>query len=178
MKRLIYVLLVLCLCISSCGSETAVSVKDAPDFAAPLERALNALLEGDGEDYYKEFPPRMVKDYKEQEVCLYYYSLQDMSAWLKNNLRIYGDSYGEDFYIRGSISRIEMASVAAMGDANLDYHTYMRYVTEENTAEVMAAYFNYTIGGSEGSEEKEAKLYFVKQEEKWYLHPCFAFYTF
>ena len=178
MKRLIYVLIILCLCISSCSAEPAVSVENAPSFAAPLEVALKALLDGDGDAYLKAFPPEMVKDYKEQDVYLYYYSLQDMTAWLKNNLRIYGTAYGDDFYVRGSISSLEKLSVDSLGDANLDYHTFLRYVTPDNTEEVMALLFSYKIGGSEGSEAKEARLYFVKQKGVWYLHPCFAFYTF
>jgi len=178
MKKLLYILLVLALCLSACGSETGVSVENSTDFTTPLETALAALLEGDGDAYLKAFPPQMVKDYKEQDVYLYYYSLQDMTAWLKNNLRIYGTSYGKDFFIRGSIVETKKLEVSSLGDANLDYHTYLRYVTPENTEEVQMALFSYKIGGSESSEEKEARLYFVKQKDKWYLHPCFAFYTF
>lgn len=178
MKKLLYILLVLSLALSACGNEKGVSVENLTEAAAPLETALTALLDGDGDAYLNAFPPEMVKDYKEQDVYLYYYSLQDMTAWLKNNLRIYGASYGKDFFIRGSIVKTEKLDVSSLGDANLDYHTYMRYVMPDNTEEVQSVLFSYKIGGTEGSEEKEAKLYFVKQKGTWYLHPCFAFYTF
>lgn len=178
MKKAICLILLISLCLVSCGNGAAVTVSNAPDFAAPLEMALNGLMNGDGEAYLKAFPSKMAEDYKAQDVYLYYYSLQDMTAWLKNNLRIYGVSYGKDLFIKGSVADGKAVSVDSLGDANLDYHTYMRYVTEENTEEVQTAVFSYTVGGDDGSEKKEAKLYFVKQNGVWYLHPCFAFYTF
>lgn len=178
MRKAIILLLVFLFCLTACGSEAGVSITDAPDFVAPLEVALKGLIDGNGESYLSAFPSKMVEDYKIQDVYLYYYSLSDMTAWLKNNLRIYGESYGGELFVKGGIEDVKTVAVSSLGDANLDYHTYMRYVTEENTQEVKAATFRYTIGGEDSSEEKEALLYFVKQDGVWYLHPCFAFYTF
>ncbi len=178
MKKTICLLVLVCLCLSSCGADGGVKLSELPDFAKPLETALTALLKGDGEGYYKAFPPKMQEDYTVQDVCAYYFSFTDMSSWLENALRIYDVSYGKDLYIKGKIVSNEKVALSSLGDANLDYYTYMRYPTEDNTEEVQKAVFAYTVGGEKTSEEKEATLYFVKQDGKWYLHSYYAFYNF
>lgn len=178
MKKLICVFALVCLCLSSCGGDSGVKLSSLPDFATPLQTALTALINGDGEGYYKAFPPKMEEDYKTQEVCAYYFSFTDMSSWLENAMRVYDVSYGKGLYIKGEIVSSEKVALSTLGDANLDYYTYMRYATEENTEEVQRAVFSYTIGGDESMEEKEATLYFVKQDGKWYLHSYYAFYNF
>lgn len=179
MKKAITILtLAICIMLTACGNKQAVQLDSLPDYAAPLQTALSALVSGNGDAYLSAFPPKMAEDYKIQDVYLYYYSLQDMSAWLNNSLRVYGEGYGKGLKIKGSISSSADITVAELGDANLDYHTYMRYVTEENTRSVKSAVFSYTIGGEDSSETKTAKLYFVNQNGTWYLHPCFAFYMF
>ncbi|MBQ3081056.1 MAG: hypothetical protein IJC49_01220 [Clostridia bacterium] len=178
MKKTLCLIVLISLMLTSCGGGEAVTLDDLPAFATPLETALKGLMSGDGDAYLNAFPSKMAEDYKQQEVYLYYYSLEDMTAWLGNNLRIYKESYGSSPFINGSVGEIRTVSVESLGDANLDYHTFVRYVTEENTEEVKSAVFTYTLGGDDGKESKEATLYFVKQNGKWYLHPCFAFYTF
>jgi len=178
MKRLTALMLALLLFLAACGGEKTVTVKNAQGFASPLKTALNALFEGDGEAYLKAFPPQMAEDYKTQDVYLYYYSLEDMGAWLNNSLRVYGDVYGKSLKLSGSISAEKTVDTESLGDVNWDYHTGLRYVTADNTEETRSAVFSYTIGGDTSKESKEATLYFVKQNGVWYLHPCFAFYSF
>ena len=180
MKRLTLILLVISVLLCSCGGDDGqdVSISGGGDEAAVLNTALSALIEGDADKYLSAFPPKMAEDYEKLDVYMYFFSLPDMSAWLESSLVSYKEAYGKSIKINGSIGSVMETKVEALGDANLDYYTYMRYVTEENTEKVLSAVFNYTIKGDSGSEEKAAKLYFVMQDGKWYLHPCFALYSF
>lgn len=178
MKKGLCLITLTAIILTSCGGGKSVTLNELPDFAAPLKVALEGLMSGDGDAYLEAFPPKVAEDYNVQDVYMYYYSHKDMTAWLGNNLRIYGDSYGKSPFINGSVGEARDVTVKSLGDANLDYHTYMRYVTEENTEAVKCAVFTYTIGGDDKKESKMATLYFVKQNGKWYLHPCFALYTF
>lgn len=179
MKRFTAILLLVALALCSCGGkEGTVSVTGGGEEVAALNLALSALIDGDADKYLSAFPPQVAEDYEKLDVYMYFFSLADMSAWLKSSLVSYEDAYGKGISINGSLSAIIETEVAALGDANLDYYTYMRYVTAENTEKVISAVFNYTIEGDSGNEQKAAKLYFVKQDGKWYLHPCFALYSF
>ncbi len=178
MKRLSALLLLIPLLLCACGGEKTATVSGGGEEARALEAALTALLSADADTYLSAFPPEMGEDYEEQYVYSYYFGAGSMEEYLEASLAAYGESYGDGIRITGEIVSIEVTDVEAFGDANLDYYTYNRYVTEENTEEAKSAVFKYTVGGDRGSEEKEARIYFVKQNGSWYLHPCFAFYSF
>ena len=155
MKKTLCLIVLISLMLTSCGGGEAVTLNDLPAFATPLETALKGLMSGDGDAYLNAFPSKMAEDYKQQEVYLYYYSLEDMTAWLGNNLRIYKESYGSSPFINGSVGEIRTVSVESLGDANLDYHTFVRYVTEENTEETPEENTENETSEPEGSSEEE-----------------------
>ncbi len=171
-------LLLILLAFSACTVDASqVSVSGDKEETAILETVLGAMLNADEKAYLSVFPEEMVKDYEETDVYGYFFMAEDMEAWLAASLSTYSTNYGKGIKISGTVTSME-TEVEALGDANLDYYTYKRYVTEENTEAVRIATFNYKISGSSTDEEKTAKIYFVKQQGKWYLHPCFAFYLF
>lgn len=179
MKRLAAILLLLAVLLCACGNkEEAVFIEGGAEETAALTTALTALLNGNAQDYLSAFPPEMVKDYEEQAVYAYFFGIADMGVWLEGSLAAYKAAYGSGITVKGKLTSVAAAELASLGDANLDYYTYKRYVTAENTETVLNAVFEYTIKGGDGEDNKTAQIYFVKQAGKWYLHPCFAFYSF
>lgn len=179
MRRLTALLLLTAVLLCACGSEeNAVVINGSDAEVAVLTAALTALINGNAAEYLSAFPPEMVKDYEETDVYGYFFNISDMGAWLKGSITSYKEAYGSDITVNGALTSVAETEVDKLGDANLDYYTYKRYVTVENTQAVHTATFEYTIKGENVVENKTAQIYFVKQEGKWYLHPCFAFYSF
>lgn len=180
MKRLTAVLLLAAVLLCACAQppKSYVNIVDTGYETRAVNTALNALIDGNADVYLSVFPPQMAEDYKKFDVYSYFFCIKDMDAWLDLSLASYNETYGENIKIMGKISSVMEITVDALGDANLDYYTYVRYVTEENTEKVISAVLDYTIKGDKSSEEKTAKIYFVKQDGDWYLHPCFALYSF
>lgn len=179
MKRLVLLTLAMALALCACGKEGGQAhVSGGGEEAAVLETALTALLCADAEAYLSVFPPEVAEDYETQQVYSYFFGAADCKAWLDAGLSSYAEAYGDGVRIDGAITSSEEAAVSSLDDENLDYYTYRRYVTEENTEKLISAVFEYTVKGDKDSEEKTARIYFVKQGGKWYLHPCFTFYSF
>lgn len=180
MKRkaaLLALLLLLPLPLCSCGSSRA-AVSGGGSETAVLESAISALLSADEDGYLSAFPPQMAKDYEEQNVCRYYFGCADTGEWLESVREAYLENYGSGVSVKGRLVSVTEKDAEALGDLNLDYYTYERYVTAENTERAIEATLEYEIKGKNHGESKKAHIYFVRQGGKWYLHPCLAFFTF
>lgn len=181
MKR-IALLLALALALSLCGcnygSGNTVSLRGDSEATTVLTMVLDAVLACDAEAYLACFPPEMVSDYAEYDVYGYFFSSEDMRTWLERCSAVYAEAYGNDITVTGTLVSEAVEDVERFGDANLDYYTYKRYVTRENTEAAYTVALEYTVKGSGGSETKTADIYIVKQDGAWYLHPCFAFHSF
>lgn len=151
---------------------------------APIEKALGAIFDGDGEAYYEAFPPALRETYDALYVVQGGFpGCADMSDYLKKCVHgINGQNYGEDYCLFVKVLSEKEISVEALeslpGDVNLDNYTYQRFVTESNTDAVFSVEIRLCYEGELDSEEKEIELYVIKQDGEWYLHPFFAFYGF
>ncbi len=172
------------LALSACGKDEGVSFKGTSEKTAPVEKAITAIFNGDGDAYYSAFPPSLKEHYEESYVIAGVFApCKTMSEYLstymiKSNKANYGEDYAVavEFLSEEQISVAELDAMAA--DPNLDYYTYKRFVTEENTEEVWRIKLKLSYSGSYGEEEKDQTVYVVKQDGKWYLHPHFVFYGF
>lgn len=144
----------------------------------PLQAAFEGLLERDGDRYLSAFPPQMAADYEAGAVYRVFFGLDGMESWLELAMEANEESYGGGISVEYALLSKTDSDAGGLGEINLDYYTYKRYVSAENTESVCILELSYTIGGDAGSESKLARLYAVRQEGKWYLHPCHAFYMF
>lgn len=181
MKR-IAILLALALTLMLCGCGGAggktVSFQGDSEATALIASALDAVLNCDAEAYLACFPPEAVSDYDKYDVYGYFFSAEDMHTWLERCNVINVENYGEHITVTGKLVSEAVDDVELFGDANLDYYTYNRYVTQDNTEAAYTVALEYTVKGSGGSTAKTAEVYIVKQNGVWYLHPFFIFHSF
>lgn len=181
MKR-IALLLALTLTLALCGcnyvSGKTVNLQGDSEATTVLAAVFDAVLNCDAEAYLSCFPPEMISDYAEYDVYGYFFSAEDMRTWLERCNVINAENYGDDITVTGKLVSQAIDDVELFGDANLDYYTYNRYVTRENTEAAYTVALEYTVKGSSTSCTKTAEVYIVKQNGVWYLHPCFSFHSF
>ncbi len=172
------------LALSACGKDEGVSFKGTSQKTVPIEKAISAIYNGNGDDYYSAFPPALKENYEELRVIEGYFApCNTMSKYLSTYMvKVNKANYGEDYAVAVEFVSEEQISVAELeamnSDPNLDYYTYKRFVTEENTEEVWRIKLKLSYSGSYGEEEKDQTVYVVKQNGVWYLHPHFVFYGF
>lgn len=181
MKR-IALLLALALTLMLCGctgaSDETVSLRGDSEATTLLASVLDAVICCDAEAYLACFPPEAVSDYDKYDVYGYFFSAENMRVWLERCSSVYSDTYGDNISVKGTLVSETVDDVELFGDANLDYYTYNRYVTRENTEAAYTVTVEYTVSGKTGNESKTAEVYLVKQNGVWYLHPFFIFYSF
>lgn len=169
---------------TACGNKDAVSFEGTDDKSSPIETAITAIVNGDGEGYYSAFPPELKEAYEDGYVIKGTFApCNTMSEYLTNYMvKVNKANYGEDYTLAVEFFGEEQITVAELddmnNDPNLDYYTYKRFVTEENTEEVWRIKLKLSYEGSYGNEEKEQSVYVVKQDGCWYLHPHFVFFGF
>lgn len=181
MKRIALLLaftLTIMLCGCSGASDKTVSLRGDSEATTLLASVLDAVICCDAEAYLACFPPEAVSDYDKYDVYGYFFSAEDMHTWLERCNVINVENYGDHITITGTLVSETVDDVELFGDANLDYYTYNRYVTQKNTEAAYAVTLEYTIKGSFMSYTKTAEVYLVKQNGVWYLHPFFIFYSF
>lgn len=181
MKRLALLLaLALSLVLCGCGNAngTTVSLQGDSEATELLSSALDAVINCDAEAYLACFPPEAVSDYDKYDVYGYFFSAEDMHTWLERCKVINVENYGEHITVTGTLVSETIDDVELLGDANLDYYTYNRYVTLENTEAAYIVSLEYTVKGSDTDMTKTAEVYVVKQNGIWYLHPFFIFHSF
>ena len=169
---------------TACGNGDTVSFEGTDAKSSPIETAITAIVNGDGEGYYSAFPPALKEAYEEGYVISGTFApCSTMSEYLTNYMvKVNKANYGEDYTLAVEFldeERITVAELDTMtNDPNLDYYTYMRFVTEENTEQAWRIKLKLSYEGSYGSEEKEQSVFVVQQNGYWYLHPHFVFYGF
>ena len=166
------------------GGGDSVSFEGTTEKSKPVEQALTAIYNEDGSGYYAAFPPALKEKYEETYVIPgTFVPCKTMGDYLKSYMsKVNKANYGEDYTVEVEFLKEEKLSVEKLNgmasDPNLDVYTYMRFVTEENTEELWQITLKIKYSGSLDEEEKEQFVYVVKQDGKWYLHPCFVFYGF
>ncbi|MBE6678248.1 MAG: hypothetical protein E7597_05600 [Ruminococcaceae bacterium] len=172
------------LALSACDKDEGVSFKGTSQKTAPIEKAVSAIYNGDGDAYYSAFPSALKEHYEESYVVAGVFApCKNMSEYLSTYMvKVNKANYGEDYAVAVEFLSEEQISVAELdamhSDPNLDYYTYKRFVTEDNTEEVWRIKLKLSYSGSYGEEEKDQTVYVVKQNGKWYLHPHYVFYSF
>lgn len=177
-SRIVALIAVTALVLTSCGKGKDFSFSGGGEGAAPVKTVLKAILDGDGEAYFSAFPPAAVADYQDMNTLKAFFYCNDIESYLDTLLGVYEENYGAGVRIKAKITAEEQVTVDAVKNGNPDYYTFKSYVTEDNTEEVCKISLELKVSGKRDSDTYTVLLYTVKQDGVWYLHPMFAFSSF
>ncbi len=161
-----------------------LSFKGGSEKTEPIEKALEAIINCDGEGYYAAFPPEVKTTYEQLHIISDKFPGNTTMANVLDKVigSVNNANYGEGYSLKAKVTEEKKLSVEELDkradDPNLDTETFLRFVTEENTDEVWRIDLELNYDGDDGAETKEVSVYVVKQNGTWYLHPFFIFYAF